>query len=67
LRLGTLSILSNLDEPLTFNLGPIRIDNFKAAVEMADRYTPRFNKTFLEYANYWGVLTGRRTTASRER
>jgi transposase len=34
----------------------IVIDNFKAAVETADRYTPRFNKTFLEYANYRGFL-----------
>jgi transposase len=32
------------------------IDNFKAAVDVADRYTPRFNKTFLEYANYRGFL-----------
>ncbi len=34
----------------------IVIDKFKAAVETADRYTPRFNKTFLEYANYRGFL-----------
>src|SRR5204863_10028365 len=34
----------------------IVIDNFKAAVERADRYTPRLNKTFLEYANYRGFL-----------
>ena len=34
----------------------IVIDNFKAAVETADRYTPRLNKTFLEYANYRGFL-----------
>jgi transposase len=34
----------------------IEIDKFKAAVETADRYTPRFNKTFLEYANYRGFL-----------
>jgi transposase len=34
----------------------IVIDNFKAAVETADRYTPRLNKTFLEYANHRGFL-----------
>jgi transposase len=34
----------------------IVVDNFKAAVETADRYTPRFNKTFLEYANHRGFL-----------
>lgn len=34
----------------------IVIDNFKAAVDTADRYTPRFNKTFLEYASYRGFL-----------
>jgi transposase len=32
----------------------IVIDNFKAAVETADRYTPRLNKTFLEYASTVG-------------
>jgi len=34
----------------------IVIDNFKAAVDQADRYAPRFNLTFLEYANYRGFL-----------
>jgi hypothetical protein len=28
------------------------IDGMKACVDLADRYTPRFNRTFLEYANY---------------
>ena len=34
----------------------IVLDNFKAGVDAADRYTPRFNKTFLEYARYRGFL-----------
>lgn len=34
----------------------IVIDNFKAAVDKADRYAPRFNPTFLEYAKYRGFL-----------
>jgi transposase len=34
----------------------IVIDNFKSAVDKADRYAPRFNKTFLEYAQYRGFL-----------
>ena len=34
----------------------IVMDNFKAGVDAADRYTPRFNKTFLEYASYRGFL-----------
>ena len=34
----------------------IVLDNFKAGVDTADRYTPRFNKTFLEYAGYRGFL-----------
>lgn len=34
----------------------IVIDNFKSAVDKADRYAPRFNKTFLEYAKYRGFL-----------
>jgi len=32
------------------------IDNFKSAIEKADRYAPKLNKTFLEYANYRGFL-----------
>jgi transposase len=32
------------------------IDGMKACVEQSDPYTPRFNRTFLEYANYRGFL-----------
>ena len=32
------------------------IDGMKACIEQADPYTPRFNRTFLEYANYRGFL-----------
>jgi transposase len=34
----------------------IVIDGMKACVDQADPYTPRFNRTFLEYANYRGFL-----------
>jgi transposase len=32
------------------------IDGMKACLDWADPYTPRFNRTFLEYANYRGFL-----------
>lgn len=32
------------------------VDNMKACIEVADPYTPRFNKTFLEYANHRGFV-----------
>jgi len=34
----------------------IVIDGMKACIGQADPYTPRFNRTFLEYANYRGFL-----------
>jgi hypothetical protein len=34
----------------------IVIDGMKACIDHADPYTPRFNRTFLEYANYRGFL-----------
>ena len=34
----------------------IVIDGMKACIDQADPYTPRFNRTFLEYANYRGFL-----------
>jgi transposase len=32
------------------------LDGMKACIDQADPYTPRFNRTFLEYANYRGFL-----------
>ena len=32
------------------------IDGMKACIDQSDPYTPRFNRTFLEYANYRGFL-----------
>jgi transposase len=32
------------------------LDGMKACIDRADPYTPRFNRTFLEYANYRGFL-----------
>jgi transposase len=32
------------------------IDGMKACLDQTDLYTPRFNRTFLEYANYRGFL-----------
>ena len=34
----------------------IVIDGMKACLDQSDRYTPRLNRTFLEYANYRGFL-----------
>ena len=34
----------------------IVIDGMKACIDQTDPYTPRFNRTFLEYANYRGFL-----------
>src|SRR6516162_8970761 len=34
----------------------IVIDGMKARIDQTDPYTPRFNRTFLEYANYRGFL-----------
>lgn len=34
----------------------IVIDGMKACLDLADPYTPRFNRAFLEYANYRGFL-----------
>jgi transposase len=34
----------------------IVIDGMKACLDQTDLYTPRFNRTFLEYANYRGFL-----------
>ena len=32
------------------------LDGMKACIDQADPYTPRFNRSFLEYANYRGFL-----------
>ena len=53
------SVIDCFEQAFEFFAGCPRrivIDNFKAAVETADRYTPRFNKRFLEYAAYRGFL-----------
>lgn len=53
------SVIECFEKAFEFFAGcPKRIvlDNFKAGVDTADRYTPRFNKTFLEYASYRGFL-----------
>jgi transposase len=34
----------------------IVVDGMKACLDQTDLYTPRFNRTFLEYANYRGFL-----------
>jgi transposase len=34
----------------------IVVDGMKACIDQTDPYTPRFNRTFLEYANYRGFL-----------
>ncbi len=34
----------------------IVIDNLKACIDLADRFTPRLNRTFLEYAAFRGFL-----------
>jgi transposase len=34
----------------------IVVDGMKACIDRSDRYTPRFNRTFLEYATYRGFL-----------
>ena len=32
------------------------IDNMSPAVDKADRYSPKINKTFMEYAQYRGFI-----------
>jgi transposase len=53
-------VLDGLEAAWTFFGGVVRrvvADNLKPVVEKADRYTPRLNRVFLEYAQYRGFLT----------
>ena len=53
------TVIDCFERALTFFGGcPRRIvvDGMKACLDQTDLYTPRFNRTFLEYANYRGFL-----------
>lgn len=52
-------LISGLEDAWQFFGGVTRrviIDNLKAAVVKSDRYTPVFNRTFLEYSEYRGFI-----------
>lgn len=53
------TVIDGLERALAFFGGCPRrivIDGMKACIDKSDPYTPRFNRTFLEYATYRGFL-----------
>jgi transposase len=53
------TVIDCFERALTFFGGAPRrivVDGLKACIDQSDPYTPRFNRTFLEYATYRGFL-----------
>src|SRR5215471_14444056 len=53
------SVIDGFERALIFLGGAPRrivVDGLKACIDQSDLYTPRFNRTFLEYATYRGFL-----------
>lgn len=58
-RQDLLAVIDCFEEAFRFFEGCPRrvvIDNLKACIDAADRFTPRLNRTFLEYAAFRGFL-----------